>query len=239
MQFIKLLCLTAIALSTMVTATFSQEISRTRTYPTFDVGVTGIRASITPGMIVTVQEIVPNSPAMGKLRKGDVIDSAAGRELNVADPRVPLGRAVGQAEVTGKLVLSIRRAGHKKQVTLDLPKLGAYSKSWPIDCPKSAAIIKATAEFIAKSQNSEGAYALERKAERDALSGSLAGLFLLSTGDSKYLPHVRLHAHKLAAAVESRPTHSSWHLGYQGILLAEYYLKTGDKKVLAGAQVAL
>lgn len=61
------------------------------------------------------------------------------------------------------------------------------------------------------------------------INGNLEGLFLLSTGEEKYRPAIQ----KYARALASRPAGTStWHLGYSGIFLGEYYLATGDKRVL-------
>lgn len=227
--------LTLVLLVCWPAAAPAQEIHPNRTYPRFAVGVTGIYATIEPGKIVTVQDIAPKSPADGKLQPGDVLVSADGKELDVADPRVPLGEAVGRAEAKdGALPLAIRRGEETVKTTLTLPVLGAYSATWPVNCAKSDAIVKANAEFLARAQLEDGSYKLGGRPERDGLTGCLAGLFLLSTGEADYLPNVRLQARKLAAAAEQRPTNSTWHLGYQGILLAEYYLRTGDRQVLPG-----
>ena len=205
-----------------------------RKYPRFQVGVTGIYATIEPGLAVTVDSAEPGSPAAGKVVKGDVIVAAGGRAIKGDDPRVPLGEALGAAEAGGRLVLKVKRDGAEREVTVTVPVLGAYSRTWPLDCAKSKTIIRQTAEFVSKAQQPDGGYMLGGRADRDGLTGCLAGLFLLSTGDDKYLPNVRLHARNLAARSEERPSGSTWHLGYQGILLAEYYLRTGDKAVLGG-----
>jgi hypothetical protein len=180
-------------------------------------------------VVVTVQDTAPDSPADGELRQGDVLLSVAGRSLAVPDPRILLGEAIGEAEGgDGQLVFAVRRGGSTMKVTLNLPKLGAYSPSWPLNCDKSKAIIRATADFIVKAQQPDGSYKFgEARSERDGLNGCLAGLFLLSTGDAAYVPNVRRQVRPMAEAVAQRPTTSNWHLGYQGILLAEYYLRTG------------
>jgi hypothetical protein len=67
----------------------------------------------------------------------------------------------------------------------------------------------------------------------------LASLFLLSTEDPAYLDEVERHARALAQSAETRSNaggHICWQLGYQGIFLAEYYLKTGDTQVLDGLE---
>ncbi len=205
------------------------------TYPRFQVGVTGIHATIEKGLVMTVQDADPGSPAAGKLEKGDVILAAGGRPVKGEDPRVPLGEAVTAAEATGgNLVLRVKRGGREANVTITIPVLGPYSKTWPLNCRKSNRIIQQTAAFVCKAQQPDGAYKFGKRADRDSLSACLTGLFLLSTGDDTYLPNVRLQARALAAKVAERPTTSTWHLGLQGILLGEYYLRTGDKSVLGG-----
>jgi hypothetical protein len=204
-------------------------------YPRFNLGVTGINAKIENKRTVIVEGTDPGTPAAGKLEKGDIIVAAGGKVLEGDDLRVPLGEAIGAAEARdGRLVLKVKRGGRERLVTITLPVLGAYSRTWPRDCRKSKAIIRTTAEFIVKTQQQDGGYKLASRPERDGLSGCLTGLFLLSTGEERYLTNVRRQVRALAAKVKERPTGSSWHLGYQGILLAEYYLKTGDSSVLGG-----
>ncbi|MGI9244173.1 MAG: DUF6288 domain-containing protein, partial [Verrucomicrobiales bacterium] len=215
----------------------AQQFHPQKVYPSFAIGPTGIYASIEKDRVVTVQEILPDTPAATtKLRKGDVLLSVGNNSLAVDDPRVPLGLAIGTAEAGGgDLVFGASRDGKEGEVRMTLRKLGGYGPTWPENCPKSAAIIKSTAAYVAAAQQDDGSYLIGRaRPERDGLTGCLVGLFLLSTGDPQYLPHVKRHAQALAAKVEQRPTKSNWHLGYQGILLAEYYLKTGDKSVLLG-----
>lgn len=216
-------------------AIVAQEIHPNRAYPRFAIGITGAYATIEPGKAVTIQDTVSNSPAHGRLQKGDVLTASGGHSLAVADPRIPLGQAIGEAESKdGKLTFEVQRESQTHTVTLLIPQLGPYSQTWPLDCRKSKAIIEATAEFVASAQRKNGSYQFEGRPERDGLTGCLAGLFLLSTADAAYLPHVQLQARQLATTAEARPTSSTWHLGYQGILLGEYFLKTGDRSVLAG-----
>jgi hypothetical protein len=51
----------------------------------------------------------------------------------------------------------------------------------------------------------------------------------MSTGEEKYLPIVEKYAVELA---EKSCGTSTWNIGYSGIFLSEYYLATGDKRVL-------
>ena len=162
-------------------------------------------------------------------------------DLAVDDPRVPLGEAIGRAEADdGTLVFEAKREGAIGKVTVKLPALGAYRLSWPANCPKSRAIIANNAKYIAASQQENGSYRFGNgRAIGNNLQGCLASLFLLSTGEAKYLPNVERHVRPLAKLAETRKNaggHINWQLGYQGILLSEYYLRTGDKQVLPGLQ---
>jgi hypothetical protein len=189
-----------------------------------------------------VKSVVEGSPAAStKLQAGDVLVSAGGRSLAVDDPRVPLGEAIGRAEADdGTLVFEAKREGAIGKVTVKLPALGAYRLSWPANCPKSRAIIANNAKYIAASQQENGSYRFGNgRAIGNNLQGCLASLFLLSTGEAKYLPNVERHVRPLAKLAETRKNaggHINWQLGYQGILLSEYYLRTGDKQVLPGLQ---
>lgn len=220
----------------------AQNVSRDKSYPTFAIGPTGIHASIEKGLVVTVKSVVEGSPAAStKLQAGDVLVSAGGRSLAVDDPRVPLGEAIGRAEADdGTLVFEAKREGAIGKVTVKLPALGAYRLSWPANCPKSRAIIANNAKYIAASQQENGSYRFGNgRAIGNNLQGCLASLFLLSTGEAKYLPNVERHVRPLAKLAETRKNaggHINWQLGYQGILLSEYYLRTGDKQVLPGLQ---
>lgn len=61
----------------------------------------------------------------------------------------------------------------------------------------------------------------------------LAALFLLSTGEGDDLTDVAPMVKRIAAN-PAGPAASHWPKGYQGILMAEYYLRTGDDSVLPG-----
>jgi len=56
-------------------------------------------------------------------------------------------------------------------------------------------------------------------------------LFLLSTGDNKYVPPVKAYFDRFPKDVKGIGDHT-WNNGYNGIACGEYYLRTGDKSVL-------
>ena len=223
------------------------EFNADKAYPEFHVGVTGLLATFEPGGVMKVAGALPDSPAgellaSGQLKEGDVVTSINQRPIAGDDPRQPLGEALLAADASdGRIVLGIERDGESLELPMTIATLGGYSKTWPVDCAKSDAMVKTLADQLAASQRDSGSYQMGPKGEAPlldtGLNGCMATLFLLSTGDESYLPHVRRFVHKLAKQVEQRPTYSSWHLGYQLMVLSEYYLKTGDTAVLPGLRV--
>ena len=175
--------------------------------------------------MLTVTKVAPDTPAAGKLNKGDVLVAINGRSLEIQDPRHPLGEAIGAAEGSdGKMTFTLKRGGKQATVTITLKAIGRYATTWPADCKKSQHIIDETAGFI-----------LANGGPDHGITGYCEALFLMSTGEEKYMAPVRKFAH--ADAARKVPTLASqglitWANGYRGIFLGEYYLRTGDKLVL-------
>jgi hypothetical protein len=196
-----------------------------KTYPEFQVGVTGMMASISKDGVLSVTKITPGTPAQGKLRPGDVLLAVDGESLAIQDPRHPLGNAITRAEGgDGRMSLKIRRGDQEMDVTIVVEAIGAYSRTWPANCKKSQRIIDDTAAFILKHGGPD-----------HSITGYLEALFLMSTGNAKYLPAVKSFAHADAA----RPVPGlgssgliTWGNGYRGVFLGEYYLRTGDRTIL-------
>lgn len=89
--------------------------------------------------------------------------------------------------------------------------MGSYSETWPLNCEKSDKIVRNLADFLGQMEN----------------PGSGAALFLLSTGEEKDLAVVR----KWMSELKPFGAHQ-WNIGYKGLGVCEYYLRTGDEKVL-------
>ncbi len=177
-----------------------------------NLGPVGIGISLTrPGMTMQINNVEPGSPAekTGKLQKGQIIESINGVTLKEIDPRIILGDIVTAAEAKdGKVVLKIQGAD---DVTVNIPVMGAYSKTWPEKCPKSDKIVKNLADLIGK--------------QNEPKWGSV--LFLLSTGEKKDLAVVK----RWMKDVKTIGAYN-WEKGYKGPGLCEYYLRTGDQSVL-------
>ncbi|MEC9030770.1 MAG: DUF6288 domain-containing protein, partial [Planctomycetota bacterium] len=171
-----------------------------------------------PAFVMRISHIEAGSPAAatGKLKAGQIIDTINGQELADIDPRIQLGQILAAAEAAdGVLKFSIK--GEANPVIVKVPVLGAYSKTWPLDCPKSDRIVRGVADYLSRPESTEGL-------------GGIGMLFLLSTGEDKDLEVVRKWARKA-------PAHRyPWYIGYGGIPLAECYLRTGDPQILANVQ---
>lgn len=177
-----------------------------------DFGPVGIGITLKlPPFTMVINNVKENSPAAatGQLKKGQVIESINGVVLKDRDPREILGDIITQAEATDGLIrLKIRDLG---DVVVNIPVMGAYSDTWPLDCPKSDKIVRKLADLLATQEKPTWGSAL----------------FLLSTGEEKDLAVVR----KWLSGSESIGS-IVWSAGYQGIAYCEYYLRTGDESVL-------
>jgi len=171
-----------------------------------------------PAFTMQIKNVEEGSPAAatGKLKKGQIIETINGETLADIDPRIQLGNILAAAEAADGLI-KFAIKGEAEAVTVTVPVLGAYSKTWPLNCPKSDQIVRQVADYLSQPKSTEGL-------------GGIGMLFLLSTGEDKDLEIVRNWAHKA-------PAHSyPWYLGYSGIPLTECYLRTGDPEILANIQ---
>jgi hypothetical protein len=128
-----------------------------------------------PGFEMVINNVEKDSPAAatGKLKKGQVIQSINGTVLKDKDPRIILGDLITEAEAKdGKIALDIKDLG---TVVVTIPIMGEYSKTWPLNCPKSDRIVRNLADLLAKQEK----------------PGWGSVLFMLSTGEEKDLDVVR------------------------------------------------
>ncbi len=203
-------------------------------------GPTGLEISIEADRSVKVDDVQKGSPAEGKIRKGDIIFSINGksplREAGDGSDQLfsdfkQLASFITQAEASDG-VLKFTTHGPAQSATEDvivtIPALGAYSKTWPINCPKTTKIIRANADYIASIAGENGQKFVEHN-----LYNGFAILMLLSTGEQKDLDVVRkIYKTRMADFKGPETGTHSWHNGVQGIAVCEYYLRTGDESVM-------
>ncbi len=191
---------------------------------------------------ILVKSVETGSPADGILQPYDVIVGAAippetpaftwavapMERLFDTDARLSFARAITWAESDagkGQLKLLRSRNGKIKTVTITLPVMGTYSNTVPLDCSKSQKIVENAAEFLAKHMPADG-YPPGIGRPHDA------GL-LLATHDPKYLDHVRRSAMRMSLLhTITDAGHETWRWGNTNTFLCEYYLATGDERVL-------
>jgi hypothetical protein len=180
---------------------------------------------VLPPFQMQVSRVHKGSPAeaTGKLKVGQAIESINGEKLKDIDPRIQLGAIITKAEATdGVIKFMIKETADSKtaeEVIVKIPVLGTYSKTWPLNCPKSDKIVRGEAEWLARTR---------------ANGLGLGLLFLVSTGEKKDLEVARgwvketVDKYSTIQQLQS----STWNAGYQGIGFCEYYLRTGDATVL-------
>jgi len=176
---------------------------------------------VPPAFVMKVGKIEDGSPAAatGKFVTGQIIETINGQALKDIDPRIQLGNLITEAEAKDgvvKFMLKDNAAAPAQEVVVKIPVLGAYSKTWPLNCPKSDKIVRDFANYLAKDGSDPG-------------FSQIGMLFLLGTGDDQDLPTVKKWVHGLVG--KRTPTYA-WHMGYSGIPLCEYYLRTGDPVAL-------
>lgn len=170
---------------------------------------------VQPAFTMKVGAVEEGSPAEAAgLKAGQIVETINGKPLADIDPRIQLGQLIAKAEATdGKVRFAIKGG---EPVTVQIPVLGEYSKTWPLNCPKSDKVVRGFANYLA----SDGA---------DRGFSEIGLLFLVSTGDQRDLELAKQWIHEGKITGNSR---YAWHIGYGGIGVCEYYLKTGDKKAL-------
>ena len=181
-----------------------------------------------PNFTMHIANVEEGSPAAatGKIKKGQIIESVNGHAMKDEDPRVLLGNWITEAEAKGgivKLMVKDTPEAKAKEVVVKIPALGAYSKTWPVDCKKTDFLIRQCADYLAEHKEGTGI----------GLDGS--ALFLLSTGEEKDLKVVEGWMKKFVdnyKKPEEGRENYPWHAGYGGPAFCEYYLRTGDESVL-------
>jgi hypothetical protein len=195
----------------------------------YRLGPVGIGIDLTmPAFGMKVRNVEEGSPAeaTGKLKKGQIIESINGQTLKDIDPRVLLGNLITKAEATdGKVIIRVKDAPNApaQNVLVQIPVLGAYSPTWPLNCPKSDKIVRGEADYLAEHGN-----------PLSALSHDQSLMFLLSTGEEKDLKVARDWVRQMVEKTKDKEMSNMipWAIGYGATGLCEYYLRTGDQTVL-------
>lgn len=217
----------------------------------YNLGVTGIRAELVAAQPTTllVRHVFPGSIASGAIEVGDVIGGASGRLFQVPHrngygkevfgghgPIMDFANALEacqEKKADGKLKLSVLRAGKVKEIVLTVGKAyGSYTATFPGKCPKSEKIRGELLALLASNQNEHGSFG-------DLLADFYAPLALLASGEERYMPAVTRAVERIAREAQQNHANDAlinWHYMSWAINSCEYYLATGDKRVLPTIQ---
>ena len=194
-----------------------------------NMGPTGARGVLKERSFV-VKHIFRKSPAHGVLQLDDEVTGANGKSFSahtfgggnhgIEGPIQDLGLAIEDSEGgDGVLKLSVRRGGEDLTVDVQLEKLGRFADTFPMDCEKTVVLRDRANRYV--------------MANHDHLSSqgrAAAILALISSDDTRVFNAGRRMAREWNERYDNRTW--TWHLGFQGITLAEYHLLTGDRTVL-------
>jgi hypothetical protein len=179
--------------------------------------------------------------AKAKLQKWDEIVKINRRELPALQegydkgegPAIVLGNAIDQTEGRrdGLMQLDVQRGDQSSRVMIKVPKRGAFTKTFPDRCRKSAQLQADAARQLAGMQKRNGTWG------RPIYTTPLVGLTLLSVNDPKYLPEIKKAVDYLCKVYGGEIKHNyaktgTWPLTLSIIFLAEYVGATGDAEVL-------
>jgi hypothetical protein len=198
-----------------------------------NLGPTGARAILKETSFV-VKYVFPKSPADGQLRIDDEITSANGKPFSkhtfgkfygmkpgagYEGPIMDLGTAIEDSEGRdGTLTLDVIRSGQPAKVDIKLEAIGRFSETFPKKCPKSEKLAARAMDYLLQNPEERCGIVHEK---------GLLGLAMLAQGKTN-------EAETLAMAWNKPPGEKewTWYPSYQAIFLAEYFLQTGDKRVL-------
>ena len=209
-----------------------------------NLGITGARAKI-PDEAPTVLEVTyvfEGTPADGQLQVGDEIRGAGGRlfttphkfgygvdRFGYEGPMMDLGHALEQSQgprMGGRLVLGVMRDGKPTIVHLQLPTTyGAYGRTYPYDCPKTERILEECYAWLLEKQKPDGTW------HGRPHINAFATLALMASGDPAHRPAVEKAVRWMAGHTGPKLEYGGltcWPYTLYGIVLAEYYLLTGE-----------
>lgn len=190
--------------------------------------------------VLNVRSATPASSA--GLKVGDAIVAVGGQPLplNNLDPGWDwfehshesfLGRATEAALAKGQssLAMTVLREGETKELSLSLERKRTFTTMDPATDPEAAVLLEDMIEWVEDHQNENGSWS------NDIKRTTFGALALLATGEKK---HQRAAGRAVDWAIEQFPEpekHGNlgfWSAGYMMTLFGEWYLHTGDKRVL-------
>lgn len=212
----------------------------------YNLGITGLRIELVadaPKEMV-VRFVFPGSPADGLVQVGDHLIGAGGADFvqphqdgygpAVFGAQGPVGEfavALEAAQSTagsGALALRVKRGTTTSDLSLNVGQTyGSFSPTFPESCPKSRRILSELLEYLVQTQGANGSWG-------NPVNDLYASLALLSSNVPAHRAAAKSCAQHLAdtTAATSGDWLVNWRFMTAGVVLAEYYLATGEAWVL-------
>ena len=217
----------------------------------FNMGATGargwvyhVRENTSESRQIQIKSVAAGSPAAEILAPSDVILGADGTGANpvnfTSDARKALADAINEAEARNPAELKLIRwrAGMADVVSIALQTMGAYSASAPYDCPKSALILQQGLQSIMAGETA-GNYSFGTitllAANNPADPNNAARMTRARNEVRALVPTAAVRAQMMSDARDATSM-ITWERGHKLIVMAEYYLCTGDAQVLPGIE---
>ncbi|MGA0845524.1 MAG: DUF6288 domain-containing protein [Luteolibacter sp.] len=193
--------------------------------------------------VLSVIKVRENGPAArAGLLAGDAIVAIAGKPLPVNDlnpgwtwfrqsHEACIGRATEAMLRAGRksLPLVVLRDGKPVTLELDLPRSQTFSSMHPQRDAETAAMLEDLIGWVVRNQRANGSWA------DDIKRTTLAGLALLATGKQEHQELVAKAIDWSLGRFDQPSKHGNlgfWGGGYMGILYGEWFLRTGDSRVI-------
>jgi hypothetical protein len=211
------------------------EIGPDKDVPGFlvNLGPTGARAILKEQSFI-VKHVFAESPAHDLLRIDDEITGANGKpfskhtfgkfygmeyQIGYEGPIMDLGNAIEESEgADGMLKLDVIRDDESIIIPVALAPIGRFSETYPANCTKSVKLAANATRYLLENTDEHTPIIHEQ---------AKVGLAMLAAGKMT-------EATKLAETWIELPDEKlwTWHPTYRCIFLSEYFLKTGDERVL-------
>lgn len=192
---------------------------------------------------ILVTEVAPGSPADGVLKSGDVILGASGSgEVPVTftdDVRKGFALAIADAEAREPAVLQmiVWRKGVTDKMAITLETMGEYSSTAPYRCRKSLRIVMKALQYLDTHELKRDRFGLNALTllafNDDRIPGNAARQQRARAFIIDLLPGQKEFESMTSDQVETY-SKVAWSRSYNLIVLAEYYLATGDNPSKGG-----
>ena len=212
----------------------------------YNLGITGLRIELVESAPkeMVVRYVFPGSPAHGLVQVGEHLVGAGGVDFveahqngygtDVFGAKGPVGEfavaleAAQSAAGNGTLALHVRRGAVLRDVVLNVgQEYGAFSATYPENCPKSELILQELLDYLVAHQGTNGSWG-------NPVNDLYASLALLAAGGSEHRDALKACVVHLADT--TAPTSSDWLVNWRymtaGIVLSEYFITTGEAWVL-------